>query len=558
MMMTQSYYTGDFDTFSRSNQRANSSAAYYDRTAPYSHGYYDTQNDLRSEYVGRPGNRTLIADNHDQDQHSHGHQRRRIQVACSRCRKRKIRCSGDAGDGSGCSNCHSAGVDKASCTFHRVGTLVGSHALTTDLDGLPVVGSNSVTSPVDIATTAYDVGIYQPHHRQSLPMLQTRMAYSDYDYGSSSVDDYTYSASMPRQSVSINHGLESFRPYTSGPLSAPATSSSMYYESGTPFSYGNLQGAPYTMPTSRLPSAAGEAFSPLNMASMHSSLPSQTVQERRLPFPHQPAYPQRVPTPEVPQIRPLGSFNESRAHITGIHSRTGMPWSTGTSRNDSINGVNQSVPTSSDISSTYPSNNDPAFGYQFRASTKSPAISPTTTSSLSDSFQSTNVDYKSTPLMMLPPTSTKRTSRASTTRPVLPSIGGNEDYRRPSSSSREAAASLYSFSTGVDVDTTTSADRHQIRQANGSDDYKMVPNDQQQRYTSPRHSQPTHSASVDELRRRSSFDQQQQQQRAATAHQYSLKKIEYETVLASRIYNSIDPTEINNSSPCERTMNRTI
>ncbi|SMY23316.1 unnamed protein product [Zymoseptoria tritici ST99CH_1A5] len=533
MMMTQSYYTGDFDTFSRSNQRANSSAAYYDRTAPYSHGYYDTQNDLRSD---------ILMDINVDVSNALGAESGRSDVV------------------------EMQGMAVAARTVIQLALTkplvpftasVGSHALTTDLDGLPVVGSNSVTSPVDIATTAYDVGIYQPHHRQSLPMLQTRMAYSDYDYGSSSVDDYTYSASMPRQSVSINHGLESFRPYTSGPLSAPATSSSMYYESGTPFSYGNLQGAPYTMPTSRLPSAAGEAFSPLNMASMHSSLPSQTVQERRLPFPHQPAYPQRVPTPEVPQIRPLGSFNESRAHITGIHSRTGMPWSTGTSRNDSINGVNQSVPTSSDISSTYPSNNDPAFGYQFRASTKSPAISPTTTSSLSDSFQSTNVDYKSTPLMMLPPTSTKRTSRASTTRPVLPSIGGNEDYRRPSSSSREAAASLYSFSTGVDVDTTTSADRHQIRQANGSDDYKMVPNDQQQRYTSPRHSQPTHSASVDELRRRSSFDQQQQQQRAATAHQYSLKKIEYETVLASRIYNSIDPTEINNSSPCERTMNRT-
>ncbi|OCK79259.1 hypothetical protein K432DRAFT_394050 [Lepidopterella palustris CBS 459.81] len=46
---------------------------------------------------------------------------RRIPVACARCRKRKIRCSGDPGDGSGCRNCKRAGADISSCQFHRVG-----------------------------------------------------------------------------------------------------------------------------------------------------------------------------------------------------------------------------------------------------------------------------------------------------------------------------------------------------------------------------------------------------------------------------------------------------
>ncbi|KAH8601693.1 hypothetical protein B0O99DRAFT_680817 [Bisporella sp. PMI_857] len=44
--------------------------------------------------------------------------RRRIPVACGRCRKRKIRCSGDTGNGGPCTNCKSAGNDV--CQFLRV------------------------------------------------------------------------------------------------------------------------------------------------------------------------------------------------------------------------------------------------------------------------------------------------------------------------------------------------------------------------------------------------------------------------------------------------------
>ncbi|KAH6641924.1 hypothetical protein F5144DRAFT_483935 [Chaetomium tenue] len=45
-------------------------------------------------------------------------QRKRIAVACGRCRKRKIRCSGDPGQGHPCTNCKNAGVE--SCQFLRV------------------------------------------------------------------------------------------------------------------------------------------------------------------------------------------------------------------------------------------------------------------------------------------------------------------------------------------------------------------------------------------------------------------------------------------------------
>ncbi|EEQ33255.1 uncharacterized protein MCYG_06074 [Microsporum canis CBS 113480] len=45
-------------------------------------------------------------------------QRRRTPVACARCRRRKIKCSGDLGNGEACSNCKSSGT--TNCLFLRV------------------------------------------------------------------------------------------------------------------------------------------------------------------------------------------------------------------------------------------------------------------------------------------------------------------------------------------------------------------------------------------------------------------------------------------------------
>jgi hypothetical protein len=79
--MTQSYYGEGYDAFGRPNQRAPSTAAYYERPNPYTHSYYDAPHqDLRSEYVGRNGTRTLIQEQ-GSDQSPAGLQRRRIQVA---------------------------------------------------------------------------------------------------------------------------------------------------------------------------------------------------------------------------------------------------------------------------------------------------------------------------------------------------------------------------------------------------------------------------------------------------------------------------------------------
>jgi len=49
-------------------------------------------------------------------------------LQCGRCRRRKIKCSGDSGNGQGCSNCRSAG--NTDCQFLRV-------RLVFTFDGLP-------------------------------------------------------------------------------------------------------------------------------------------------------------------------------------------------------------------------------------------------------------------------------------------------------------------------------------------------------------------------------------------------------------------------------------
>ncbi|ODH52333.1 hypothetical protein GX48_01396 [Paracoccidioides brasiliensis] len=72
----------------------------------------DAQQELSSGYGGRIGSTP------EPDAKSSGPlTRRRIQVACGRCRRRKIKCSGDSGNGQ-CTNCRNAGT--SNCLFLRV------------------------------------------------------------------------------------------------------------------------------------------------------------------------------------------------------------------------------------------------------------------------------------------------------------------------------------------------------------------------------------------------------------------------------------------------------
>lgn len=110
------------------------------------------------------------------DSKSRNPARRRIQVAvsptftcrclltdqCNRCRKRKIKCSGDTGDGQGCSNCRSSG--NTDCHFLRVShryavvdakltvCKVNSSVLQTKVSGWPYPVVNATMSPHRMGT----------------------------------------------------------------------------------------------------------------------------------------------------------------------------------------------------------------------------------------------------------------------------------------------------------------------------------------------------------------------------------------------------------------------
>ncbi|KIW19155.1 hypothetical protein PV08_03448 [Exophiala spinifera] len=69
------------------------------------------------EGPGHLSNRTTPSS--EPDNRSTGGQRKRVPVACERCRKRKIKCSGNEGDNQSCANCKNAGHGD-SCRFLRV------------------------------------------------------------------------------------------------------------------------------------------------------------------------------------------------------------------------------------------------------------------------------------------------------------------------------------------------------------------------------------------------------------------------------------------------------
>ncbi|KAM3425580.1 putative transcriptional regulatory protein C2H10.01 [Cercospora zeina] len=533
-MMTQSYYAGDFDSLARSPYRAPVSSGHYGRHGAYGHGYYEPHHELRSDFAGRSGPTASIHE-HNPENTLPGHSRRRIQVACSRCRRRKIKCTGDPGDGSGCSACRSAQADKASCTFNRVGSrdmpLSGLEVIPTSSTSIPNATPTTTSYPMDASSTLYNGGSGTPIavQRPSLPVLHTRTAYPDYDsYNTSPVDDYTYASStVPRhESFAGAYSTESFRPYTSGSMSAPSGSANLYYEPAAAYSFGNLHTAPgyqASAPTARLPSVTADAFSSLNMSSLHSSLPTQTVQERRLPVPYAPQQ-ATYPSTEVPHIRPLTSLTEPqrRAHIGGIYSRNSMSWSMaspGASRASSISGIAASAPHGLPAmsSSTADSAQTPApiLGYQFSASSTSPEPSPINGLPISESFSSSASNSGSATVSMLPPANIRYGARSSTN--SLSALGDVGDSRRLSTS-QEAPTSLYSFSGGIEASGRSTPTRHTNHIANEP----SSSNAYQQGYAQLRHPQPQHAASVDELRRRSSNDQQHH---ATTAHRMSVSNL---------------------------------
>ncbi|KAH8687685.1 hypothetical protein BGZ60DRAFT_13871 [Tricladium varicosporioides] len=109
-MITRPFYDNDEPTFRRYSNRGHAYPLSHDRELPPAPSPYHGSRD-QSSHETRNNNHALDQDNSTRP-------RSRIAVACGRCRKRKIKCSGDANNGQPCSSCNAAGVDN--CQFLRV------------------------------------------------------------------------------------------------------------------------------------------------------------------------------------------------------------------------------------------------------------------------------------------------------------------------------------------------------------------------------------------------------------------------------------------------------
>lgn len=397
---------------------------------------------------------------------------------------------------------------------------------------MPPQPSSSWPEPTYTGTYAQGPSHLQSRH--SLPTLHTRSSFAqalDYDgHDNSPVDAYTYaSTTIPRQDsfASTYSGLENYRSWsTTGSISAPLTAT--YGEQHPAYSFGSLQAPSYSQgPSTRLPSVSLDPFSPLSMGSLQSSLPTQTVQERRLPAPYTPQF-QQYSAPEVPEIRPLTSFGEPRVHINGIYSRNAMPWSQdGASDGSCSTSINSTagpngLPTLPQV--TTATMTEPAFGYQFNvnnnahagATADSPDVSPTSGPLHARSFTSATSRGSSTTSMLPPSTNTLHYS--SSVAPTAPSMISDEQQQqqqRPSSSRDSDQAGLYSFSTDNGTGSTETASND----PSYNNYTRWTPTMSSQSQPSLR--QPQASQQPQDVRRQSSFEQQ----RAATVQRMSVSNL---------------------------------
>ncbi|CVK96343.1 uncharacterized protein FPRN_12296 [Fusarium proliferatum] len=145
-------------------------------------------------------------------------QRKRIAVACGRCRKRKIRCSGDAGNGESCTNCKNAGHEP--CQFLRVASheasIVKSEGFTYSLEAsrqYQARGSSAISSLPSTAP-AYADGVSSYTSDPFVYRAPTTYGYGAKPYcplatwGHGYADDQSYYNSMYQAPYSSVHDSE--------------------------------------------------------------------------------------------------------------------------------------------------------------------------------------------------------------------------------------------------------------------------------------------------------------------------------------------------------------
>ncbi|KAK1716225.1 hypothetical protein BDP67DRAFT_366475, partial [Colletotrichum lupini] len=253
--------------------------------------------------------------------------RKRIAVACGRCRKRKIRCSGDTGNGLPCQNCKAAGAE--SCMFLRVASTEApwvstDQTFTYDLKAARAYAHTAMASPLNSSP---------PHHYTSdihdgLPRYSsTSASYYGGKY-------YASPATMPSWSATPGYSEDAVD-------YSPAAVASMGY----PYSYQQPSDTSYyyrVNPTAKVAAAApsagdlyGQNFSFTGVA---ASLPPAGG-DRRLP---DPATRQPVANANVLAYRTEGAAAATSSTASASTKSSGSP----TSQPSPISDVTTSYTTS--------------------------------------------------------------------------------------------------------------------------------------------------------------------------------------------------------------------
>ncbi|KAH6643165.1 hypothetical protein C7974DRAFT_352430 [Boeremia exigua] len=288
--------------FPRPNSARTFPETYYNERHPYSYP------------MGGPvsGLRARASLDEDEFQSEQGGTRRRIAVACARCRKRKIRCSGDSQDGGGCANCKAAGVDASHCQFHRVGSdhvqkVMDNYTIVQSLANM-ATAHTMVPQYANISNGPYNRNLQsheypQPETKFSYPQMITKSVYNSdwpnpYEDNTPPIDNYsydqsqTYVPSTPVQTASSLCGLSYRWASQNSRTNQPATS----YYSDYGHSYVSND-VPY-LQTDMASVGPVEPVSPLNMSSLQLTLPERPRQRQMQPV-EVPLTPRRrLPAPQ--------------------------------------------------------------------------------------------------------------------------------------------------------------------------------------------------------------------------------------------------------------------
>ncbi|KAH8671667.1 hypothetical protein BX600DRAFT_252060 [Xylariales sp. PMI_506] len=212
--------------------------------------------------------------------------RKRIAVACGRCRKRKIRCSGDPGNGGPCSNCKSAGHEP--CLFLRVSS--------TETQLRDAAGDFGYS--IDAARSYQTRGTVSPH--QAVPQYSTDLSTGDmlayrqtaYPYGSKGYFPVVsgWQGAYPDDGVDYGLGYTSYAQLTQDPVHmvsgyrySHSSKAPVYVDQeASSYAYGSLVHRPAAAVNSTLPT--------FSLSSVAASLPSP---------------PERIPT--APRTLPSSS-----------------------------------------------------------------------------------------------------------------------------------------------------------------------------------------------------------------------------------------------------------